>query len=309
MTSLLALPSLPSPMPLMPQIQALPLTTAPAPVLLSPLRRVAQTGSNGWGRLRRWATWLFAGLAWAGILTLASADAQTLAAQTDGAAQGDTTAASASDAQTEAARAADAAFEADAAPPRSASGLAFGDIALDGELRFLAQRPDPDAYAYDAQLHIDTDSLRTGVVRLRTCHRQLDPNARVVVAFNAQRILGLEVEHTEGIQSTEVVGHQVELRGVQRGAVACISVRSRVLEAVAPNRWRLHAGPLMRRYLDGYLPMQAELSFAWPPGLLQLVASTPEVQPGVVIEHGPAGARMDLTFAGRMRATLELQRP
>ena len=34
--------------------------------------------------------------------------------------------------------------------------------------------------------------------------------------------------------------------------------------------WRLHAGPLMRRYLDGYLPMQAKLSFGWPKGLLAL---------------------------------------
>ena len=72
--------------------------------------------------------------------------------------------------------------------------------------------------------------------------------------------------------------------------------------------WRLHAGPLMRRYLDGYLPMQARLAFQWPEGLLRLQRTTPAGQPGVTVHSNHSGAQLDLVFAGRMTATLDLVR-
>jgi hypothetical protein len=63
----------------------------------------------------------------------------------------------------------------------------------------------------------------------------------------------------------------------------------------------------MRRYLDSYLPMQARLAFHWPEGLLRFKTTQPGEQPGVRITASPAGAELDLVFAGRMRATLDLQ--
>jgi len=55
----------------------------------------------------------------------------------------------------------------------------------------------------------------------------------------------------------------VELKDVKRGGSVCVQLTSRALD-ITDTGWRLHAGPLMRRYLDGYLPMQAKLSFGWP---------------------------------------------
>lgn len=192
--------------------------------------------------------------------------------------------------------------------PLAAQALELSDVAREGELRFLSERPDPGAYHYASQVEISDDSLSSGVVRLTTCHHQLDPNAKIVIAFNPQRVQRIEIASTEGVESAQVQGHMVELTQVKRGGSACINLTSKALERVDEHTWRLHAGPLMRRYLDGYLPMQARLAFQWPDGLLRLRDTQPAGQPGVTVNNSRTGAQLDLVFAGRMTATLDLVR-
>lgn len=194
-------------------------------------------------------------------------------------------------------------------PLVQASPLSLDDVALEGQLRFLAQRPDPDAYRYEARATLDADSLRSGIVSLHTCHRQLDPNRRVVVAFNRQRVQQIDITESSGLERAWVEGHRVELANVQRGGHVCIALRSRALEPAGEGRWRLHAGPLMRRYLDGYLPMDARLELRWPSGLLAVASTDPAPQPGVRLSQDTDGATLDITFAGRMKATWELRQP
>lgn len=117
-----------------------------------------------------------------------------------------------------------------AALPAWAAKLDMDDIALEGQLRFLAQRPDPEAYRYEASATIDAQSLQTGVVTLRTCHLQLDPNRRIVVAFNRERVQHIEILESTGVGRAWVEGHRVELAEVQRGGHVCIGLRSRALE-------------------------------------------------------------------------------
>jgi hypothetical protein len=195
-----------------------------------------------------------------------------------------------------------------AAAPWGVQALELADVALEGELRFLAARPDPGAYWYESKVQISEASLQTGVVQLTTCHHALDPNQKIVIAFNPERVRDITVVSAEGVGRSEVQGHLVELVDVKRGGSVCINLSSRALDRVDDRTWRLHAGPLMRRYLDGYLPMQARLAFRWPDGLLQLKTIQPGEQPGVRIAASPAGADLDLVFAGRMRATVDLER-
>jgi hypothetical protein len=107
----------------------------------------------------------------------------------------------------------------------------------------------------------------------------------------------------------QVQGHRVELRNVQRGASICIDLRSRVLDEHSPGQWRLRAGPLMRRYLDGYLPMQAQLQVKWPEGLLKVAAQEPANQAGVDLQTRSDGATWQLIFAGRLITHMVLQQP
>jgi hypothetical protein len=193
--------------------------------------------------------------------------------------------------------------------PLPAWTLELSDVAREGELRFLAERPDPGAYHYQSQVTISPESLRSGVVSLNTCHRALDPNARIVIQFNPERVQTIRIVEFQGMADAQVQGHRVELRDVQRGASICIDLRSRVLDEQSPGQWRLRAGPLMRRYLDGYLPMQAQLQVKWPEGLLQVASQEPANQAGADLQARSDGATWQLIFAGRLNTHMVLQQP
>ncbi|MBS3911002.1 MAG: hypothetical protein KGZ70_04080 [Hydrogenophaga sp.] len=111
--------------------------------------------------------------------------------------------------------------------PLAAQALELSDVAPAGELRFLSERPDPGAYHCASRVAISGDSLSSGVVRLSTCHHQLDPNDKIVIAFNPQRMQRIEIASTEGVERAQVQGHLVELTQVKRGGSACINLTSK----------------------------------------------------------------------------------
>lgn len=189
------------------------------------------------------------------------------------------------------------------------AALELSDVAREGELRFLAQRPDPGAYHYQSRVTITPESLTSGMVNLNTCHLALDPNSRIVIQFNPERVQDIRIAEFTGMTDARVEGHKVELRDVKRGASICIDLRSRVLDEQGPGQWRLRAGPLMRRYLDGYLPMHAQLQVQWPDGLLRVVSQDPSNQDGAQLQARSDGTNWQLTFAGRLNTHLVLQRP
>ena len=195
-------------------------------------------------------------------------------------------------------------------PPQSswqaAHALEFSDIAKEGELRYLERHPEPNTYRYESHVRISPESLQTGRVQLSTCHYQLDPIRKVVIAFNKDRLHALQVVRAEGIEKVEIDRHLVVLTQVSRGASICIDLDSKALDTIDQDSWRLQAGPLMRRYLDGYLPMTADLHLYWNKGLLEIKETDPSPQPGVVVKQTDSGAQMNLVFAGRFKGSIVL---
>jgi hypothetical protein len=192
------------------------------------------------------------------------------------------------------------------APPQ-ASSLEFSDIAQEGQLRFLTVHPEPNTYRYESRVSISEESLDSGVVSIVTCHHQLDPIRKVVILFNPKRLQSIEVREASGIGGLEVEGHRVIMSDVKRGAMVCIDLRSKALDRIDESTYRLQAGPLMRRYFDGYLPMQARLRFEWPGHRVSLKQTNPEPQPGVKLMQDSDRAELDIIFAGRLLANIDLQ--
>lgn len=192
--------------------------------------------------------------------------------------------------------------------PSPAAALDFSDIAREGQLRFLTANPDPGSYSYDSRVSISEESFDTGVVSLQTCHRKLDPIRKIVIAFNPKRLMALEIASAEGMGTVEIKGHHVEMTNVTRGASICINLQSKALDRIDEQTYRLQAGPLMRRYLDGYLPMQANLRFEWPKDSLRLKSTNPAPQPGVRLHSEDSNAELDMVFAGRLLANIDLVR-
>ena len=190
----------------------------------------------------------------------------------------------------------------------SVHALEFSDIAQEGEIRFLKQRPDEGAYRYQSRLTIDEASLETGVVTIQTCHYQLDPIRKVVIVFNPERIRDIQVRSIDKMGMAEVKDARVTLTDVERGASICIDLKSRALDRVGDHQYRLNAGPLMRRYFDGYLPMAASMRFDWPAHLLRVVHTQPAEQEGVKVFEGIDGLQLEMIFAGKLTAQIILEK-
>lgn len=190
----------------------------------------------------------------------------------------------------------------------TAFALDFSDIATEGQIKYLKTRPDPNAYAYESRVIITPASLENGSVEIATCHRQLDPIRKVVIVFNVERIQAIAVKSLDKMTSAEVKNNQVVLTDVERGASICIDLKSRALDRVADGHYKLNAGPLMRRYFDGYLPMSAKLRIDWPADMLKVERTAPSVGDGIQVVEGNDGVQFDMIFAGKMTAQIYLKK-
>ena len=191
----------------------------------------------------------------------------------------------------------------------SAYALEFSDIATEGQIKYLKERPDPGAYSYESRVKITAASLESGSVQIATCHYQLDPIRKVVIVFNPNRIQAIAVKSIDKMASAEVKNNQVVLTDVERGASICIDLQSKALDQVGGGQYRLNAGPLMRRYLDGYLPMAAKIRVDWPANMLTLEKTTPSEKEGIQVVQGNDGVQLDMIFAGKMTAQIDLKKP
>ena len=191
----------------------------------------------------------------------------------------------------------------------SAFALEFSDIATEGQIKDLKERPDPGAYSYESRVKITAASLESGSVQIATCHYQLDPIRKVVIVFNPSRIQAIAVKSIDKMASAEVKNNQVVLTDVERGASICIDLQSKALDQVGAGQYRLNAGPLMRRYLDGYLPMAAKIRVDWPTNMLTVEKTAPSEKEGIEVVQGNDGVQLNMIFAGKMTAQIDLKKP
>jgi hypothetical protein len=186
--------------------------------------------------------------------------------------------------------------------------LEFSDIANEGEIKFLKERPDPGAYSFQSRVKITPTSLENGVVDIATCHIQLDPIRKIVIVFNPERVQAIVIKSMSKVASAEIKGNEVTLTDVERGANVCIDLRSRALDKITDLTYQLNAGPLMRRYFDGFLPMSAQLRVDWPKDMFAVLSTLPEKREGVQIVEGSDGMQLDATFAGKMTTKIVLKK-
>jgi hypothetical protein len=191
----------------------------------------------------------------------------------------------------------------------SVFALEFSDIATEGQIKYLKERPDPGAYSYESRVMITAASLESGSVQIATCHYQLDPIRKVVIVFNPNRIQAIAVKSIDKMASAEVKNNQVVLTDVERGASICIDLQSKALDQVGAGQYRLNAGPLMRRYLDGYLPMAAKIRVDWPTNMLTVEKTAPSEKEGIQVVQGNDGVQLNMIFAGKMTAHIDLKKP
>ncbi|WP_316367646.1 hypothetical protein [Candidatus Thiodiazotropha sp. CDECU1] len=145
----------------------------------------------------------------------------------------------------------------------------------EGELEFLHTPPAEPVHHHINRIQINVDSLDHGWVELHQCHRHLDPVPHLEIVYHPQRIRQIELVRVENIGSSRVIGSSIELRDIRHGATVCLRAETQSLHKLAKGGYQLRNGPYMRRFLDGYFPMQLSLHVDYPAKLIRFTGMRP----------------------------------
>ena len=170
----------------------------------------------------------------------------------------------------------------------------------EGILDFLSSPPVDRVHAHRNRITLSPASLQDGWASLYQCHESLDSVPAAQIVYDSERIRKLQVASVNGIGRAWVEGHTIQLEDVSDTAGLCIRAESRVVHRLDGGRFVVRNGPFMRRFLDGYYPMNVLLDIRLPPGDWQLEKSRPRVQPGFEVVSRSDGLSAEAWFEGKL---------
>jgi hypothetical protein len=178
----------------------------------------------------------------------------------------------------------------------------------EGELRFLTAPPLKPVHHHQNRIRITADSLASGWTELEQCHDNLDAVPRAQITFREGYIRNLRVLESRAIDEAWVEGPTVQLREVHPGARLCLAAQTRALKDSGGGYYTLHSGPYMRKFLDGYYPMQVSLELEYPAQLLQIIDISPGEQAGFHVSEKAGQLNIDTLFEGELRTQVQFER-
>ncbi|MBI3574309.1 MAG: hypothetical protein HY083_01410 [Gammaproteobacteria bacterium] len=174
----------------------------------------------------------------------------------------------------------------------------------EGELRFLERPPEKSPHLHSTHVFISEESFKTGWVTAKQCHYHLDQVSALQVVFNKRRVRRIEILQADNIGRAWVEGASVQVTHIGKNAVLCIlSENFAIKHNPAERTYEWHGGPYMRRFLDGYFPMQVKLAIDYPSDHVRLESIEPGTLRFKTVAH-PGLIRLDALFEGRLDITI-----
>ena len=170
----------------------------------------------------------------------------------------------------------------------------------EGELVFLQKPPPGTVHHHRSRILIARRSLTDGWVRMEQCHERLSQVEEAQIVFTPGRTRALEIQSFRNMDAAFVESNTIQLRGIREASQICARLETRALHDLGMQRFELRNGPFMRRFLDGYFPLQLSLRIEYPPDL-ELVDFTPEDQPGCTVSLAPGLVTVEALFEGELR--------
>ncbi len=155
-------------------------------------------------------------------------------------------------------------------------------------------------FVHTKVLSITPDSLTGGWVRNHQCHRHFSVTPSLDIVFPSGKIRDIVIRDTEHLDAVEVRGHTVQLAGVTAQSTLCFDSENRVLQREADGSYRLTAGPFYYRFLDGYFPMDVDVTVRYPALLLEAVRVIPGDRQGVTVTRRQGEIRLYSRFEGTL---------
>lgn len=179
----------------------------------------------------------------------------------------------------------------------------------EGELTFLKEAPqDKVLHHHQNKLTLTAASLTEGWAKLEQCHDNLDAVSALQITFREGYVKDLQVTEQRNIGKAWVEGASVQLKDVGKDARLCLQAHSRALRPTEDGRFTLLNGPYMRKFLDGYYPMQVSMQVDYPAKLLKVTSIKPAAQSGFKITQADGKLAYDTIFEGELRTAIEFER-
>jgi hypothetical protein len=176
------------------------------------------------------------------------------------------------------------------------------------ELHILTSAPAHPPFYHGKTLTLTGDSLETGWVTNRQCHRNFSKIPRLEINFREGSVRNLEIVRAENVGPHEVVGSGIKLEDVRPETVICLTGEARVLTRDDSGRYRLLTGPFFYKFLDGYFPVEVELNIHYSSELLSFSGSNPAPAPGVNVTGRAGELRFQSVFEGKLWVELFFER-
>jgi hypothetical protein len=178
----------------------------------------------------------------------------------------------------------------------------------EGSLTFLTSPPVKPLHHHQNTIRLSPDSLTTGWTALTQCHDNLDAVPRAQITFREGYIRELRVTESRLIGQAWIQGPTVQLREVSPGARLCLEAQTRALKDMGNGYFNLFNGPYMRKFLDGYYPMQVSLSIEYPADMLGVIDVSPPEQTGFNVIQKPGRLSVSTIFEGELRTLIQFER-
>lgn len=182
------------------------------------------------------------------------------------------------------------------------------DLVSEGELRFLTNDSTDKKHSHYNQITITKHSLETGWSFLSQCHNNLDALNAVQITFNEKTTRNYQIESYSKIGRVWIDNSNFELEDVEKGAVVCLKLETKNIHREKNGNYLVINGPYMRRFLDGYYPLNVNLVVIYPCDLIQFVRAKHPAQPGFEIDTMKEGneCRVDVNahFEGKLYTRL-----
>jgi hypothetical protein len=174
----------------------------------------------------------------------------------------------------------------------------------EGKLRFLDKAPEPPVHHHQNRITLTQESVATGWGKLEQCHSHIDAVPSSQVVYSRERIRDLRVVRAENIGRAWVQENTVQMENVERNAVLCVTADTRALASDGRSGYVLRNGPYMRRFLDGYYPMQVSMTVRLEAPGLRYVNIDPAPQSGFQVSTAESEVRYETVFEGRLKTAI-----
>lgn len=197
-------------------------------------------------------------------------------------------------------------FESDNFQPPSLSTAT--DHINSGELAFLTDIPNKPFHHHENTVTLTPDSLQSGWIHLQQCHYNLDAVSKLQIAFKKGHVRNIVITDTQNIGKAWTEKDSVQLENVKNNAKICLNSETLSLRTQTDGTLTLNNGPYMRRFFDGYYPMQVTMTLKYPAETISLINVHPQAQPGFRIRKTPGSVTLNAVFEGELRTVIHLNK-